>query len=133
MFAEYAASLVLPLLRRNIEIISKGRLYGEGAKRMKNTSNQKKYKMLAPAYDLFMGNRLFQNARKKAFENIEFKTNDRVLLVGVGTGEDFSLLPNDTEVVGIDISTKMLARAKEKVINERTRLLNERREVRFSK
>ncbi|UOR12107.1 hypothetical protein [Halobacillus amylolyticus] len=54
---------------------------------MKNTSNQTKYKLLAPAYDLFMGNRFFLNARKKAFENIQFKGNDRVLLAGVGTGK----------------------------------------------
>lgn len=90
---------------------------------MKNISNQTKYKILAPVYDLFMGSRLFLNARKKAFGNIQFKVNDRVLLVGVGTGQDLRLLPDDINIVGIDISEEMLALASEKGPNAETQLI----------
>lgn len=81
---------------------------------MKNVTNIRKYKLLSPLYDALMGNRMFRNARMKAFSLLDIKTNDRVLLVGVGTGEDIPLLPSHSEIVGIDLSPEMLNKARKK-------------------
>lgn len=41
--------------------------------------------------------------------------NGRILEVGVGIGTNFKYYPKEAEVVGIDFSSKMLDRAREKV------------------
>jgi phosphatidylethanolamine/phosphatidyl-N-methylethanolamine N-methyltransferase len=81
---------------------------------MKNSSNIHKYKRLSPFYDKLMGNRLFRKAREQAFSEIEVRSGEKLLLVGVGTGEDFPFLPNDAEVTGIDLSRDMLRVAEAK-------------------
>lgn len=81
---------------------------------MKNHTNVRKYKILSPMYDVLMGNRIFRNARMKAFSLLDFKPNHTVLLVGVGTGEDIPLLPNHIEIIGIDLSDEMLEKARKK-------------------
>ncbi|OPA73837.1 SAM-dependent methyltransferase [Paenibacillus selenitireducens] len=81
---------------------------------MKNNTNIKKYKLLSPIYDFLMGNRIFRNARIRAFSLIDIKPQNKVLLVGVGTGEDIPLLPNNIEIIGIDISNEMLEKARKK-------------------
>lgn len=81
---------------------------------MKNNTNIQKYKILSPIYDFLMGNRLFRNARKRAFSLLDFKPGNKLLLVGVGTGEDAPLLPHDLEIIGIDISDDMLDKARKK-------------------
>ncbi|KOP67382.1 hypothetical protein AMS62_20675 [Bacillus sp. FJAT-18019] len=81
---------------------------------MKNNTNVRKYKVLSPVYDLLMGNRMFRNARTKAFSLVDIKPNQQVLLVGVGTGEDLPLLPKHIEIVGIDLSDEMLEKARKK-------------------
>jgi phosphatidylethanolamine/phosphatidyl-N-methylethanolamine N-methyltransferase len=81
---------------------------------MKNNSNIQKYKRLAPFYDKFMGNRLFRKARQQAFSEIEVRQGDSLLLVGVGTGEDFPFLPAGASITGIDLSEDMLKIAESK-------------------
>ena len=75
---------------------------------MKNRSNIHKYRRLAPFYDKLMGNGLFRKARKQAFSEISVNHGESILLVGVGTGEDFPFLPDDVKVTGIDLSEDML-------------------------
>ncbi|WNB91787.1 class I SAM-dependent methyltransferase [Bacillus sp. NEB1478] len=75
---------------------------------MKNLSNMNKYKRLAPFYDKLMGNRLFRKARQQAFSEINIIHGETILLVGVGTGEDFPFLPDHAKVTGIDLSEHML-------------------------
>jgi len=96
----------------------------KGSKKMKNTTNVDKYRRLAPIYDLFMKNRLFLNARSKAFALLNIKPDDRVLLVGIGTGIDISLLPQDCNIVGIDISEEMLKKARRKCRDCNVNLFN---------
>lgn len=55
-----------------------------------------------------MGNRLFRKARQQAFSEIEVRQGDSLLLVGVGTGEDFPFLPAGASITGIDLSEDML-------------------------
>ncbi|MCP1122340.1 SAM-dependent methyltransferase [Bacillus sp. AFS018417] len=81
---------------------------------MKNKQNQKIYKILSSFYDLFMQNRFFIEARKRALSLIPFTENQKILLVGVGTGQDIPLLPKDTLITGIDLSEHMLKQAKRK-------------------
>jgi phosphatidylethanolamine/phosphatidyl-N-methylethanolamine N-methyltransferase len=90
---------------------------------MKNNSNIHKYKRLAPFYDKFMGNSLFRKARQQAFSEIEVKQGDSMLLVGVGTGEDFPFLPTEAVITGIDLSEDMLKIAKGKKIDRDITLL----------
>ncbi|MFD2616468.1 class I SAM-dependent methyltransferase [Terrilactibacillus laevilacticus] len=81
---------------------------------MKNATNQIKYKLLSVIYDKIMRNRWFHRARKKAFSKIEYQEGQKVLLVGVGTGLDIPLLPENIAITGIDLSLNMLAKAKQK-------------------
>ncbi|WLR52143.1 methyltransferase domain-containing protein [Bacillus tianshenii] len=90
---------------------------------MKNQSNTAKYRRLAPFYDLLMGNSLFRQARQKAFSMIEFPSSLKVLLTGVGTGEDIALLSHDIHITGIDLSAEMLRIAAQKAGNREARLL----------
>jgi phosphatidylethanolamine/phosphatidyl-N-methylethanolamine N-methyltransferase len=47
-------------------------------------------------------------------EKSAIRKGERVIDVGVGTGISLSLYPKDCQVVGIDITTKMLDKAREK-------------------
>lgn len=77
---------------------------------MKNSTNITKYKLLSYIYDLFFRN-LFIKARHTAFSTFNIKNNKKVLLVGVGTGEDLKFIPDDCSIIGIDISESMLLQA----------------------
>lgn len=90
---------------------------------MNNFTNTIKYKVLAPVYDTLFGNRIFNDARRKGLDLLKLQPGERVLIVGVGTGQDFPFLPHDIHVVGIDISEAMLARANKKVKGSHIRLL----------
>jgi len=46
--------------------------------------------------------------RKQAIEMLELKAGERVLVPGVGTGHDLTLLPDDVHIEGVDISHTML-------------------------
>ncbi len=83
---------------------------------MDNRTNLKKYKRLAPFYDMLMGNRLFLGPRQKGIKMLDLQLGEKVLLVGVGTGQDLPLLPPDIQITGIDISDDMLARTNKKIL-----------------
>ncbi|KJR42787.1 phosphatidylethanolamine N-methyltransferase [Candidatus Magnetoovum chiemensis] len=46
--------------------------------------------------------------RKKAIKMLNFNPGDKVIIPGVGSGHDLTMLPKDVETVGIDISDVML-------------------------
>lgn len=48
-----------------------------------NLTNITKYKLLAPIYDLLMGNRIINDARRKGFSLLQLKPGQQVLLVGI--------------------------------------------------
>ena len=79
-----------------------------------NDSVERVYKKLAKVYDLTFGPTLHPG-RLHAIEQIGIKGGDRVLEVGVGTGINAALYPNDCHVTGIDLSSSMLKRARERV------------------
>jgi ubiquinone/menaquinone biosynthesis C-methylase UbiE len=80
---------------------------------MQNSTNITKYKRLAPVYDLFFGG-VLKKARAKAIGSLTFNEGCRILIMGVGTGEDFRYIPDHCNCVGIDISEPMLEKAREK-------------------
>ena len=71
------------------------------------------YDKLAKVYDLIFGPTLHPG-RLQAIQRMGIKTGDRVLEVGVGTGINLSLYPKDCAVTGIDFSSSMLEKARER-------------------
>jgi phosphatidylethanolamine/phosphatidyl-N-methylethanolamine N-methyltransferase len=80
----------------------------------------KVYENLAWAYDFTFGPTLHAG-RLQALERMGIKSGDRVLEVGVGTGINASLYPRDCTVTGIDLSTSMLEKARERVARKGVR------------
>ena len=72
------------------------------------------YENLAFVYDWTFGPTLHPG-RVTALERMGVKAGDRVLEVGVGTGINVGLYPRDCSVVGIDLTTSMLEKARERV------------------
>jgi phosphatidylethanolamine/phosphatidyl-N-methylethanolamine N-methyltransferase len=71
------------------------------------------YRRWAPVYDNTFG-RVASEGRKHAVEIIN-QSRGRVLEVGVGTGLSLPAYRRQLEIVGIDLSPEMLAKARERV------------------
>lgn len=71
------------------------------------------YDKLAKVYDLFFGPTLHPG-RLQAIERMNIQPGERVLEVGVGTGINLSLYPRQADVTGIDFSSSMLEKARER-------------------
>src|ERR687898_2974499 len=71
------------------------------------------YDKLAKVYDLIFGPTLHPG-RLQAIQRMGITGEDRVLEVGVGTGINLSLYPRDSAVTGIDFSSSMLEKARER-------------------
>jgi len=78
--------------------------------KMNNGWNRIIYRLWAPVYDSTVGH-FFAPGRRRAMQILDLQPGERLLLVGVGTGPDLPLLPEDVEAVGIDLSAAMLRRA----------------------
>ncbi|MPY86424.1 MAG: methyltransferase domain-containing protein [Luteitalea sp.] len=76
------------------------------------------YEKLASVYDLTFGPAL-QAGRIRAIQRMAINPGDTILEVGVGTGSNLSLYPRHGQVVGIDLSSSMLEKARERVVRER--------------
>ncbi|UYZ21584.1 class I SAM-dependent methyltransferase [Mesobacillus jeotgali] len=87
---------------------------------MNNNWNRFIYKIWSPIYDYFFNSGLFLEARKRVFQDIEFKAGESVLFVGVGTGADIDQVPyNSLKVTAIDFSEDMLNQARKKYEGEK--------------
>jgi len=73
---------------------------------------EKAYARWAPVYDVLCGP-VFLNGRRAAASAAR-KVGGRILEIGVGTGLSFDDYDDTTEIVGIDISEPMIARARER-------------------
>ncbi len=72
------------------------------------------YGKLASWYDWFFGPTLHAG-RLQAIQRMAIQGGHQVLEVGVGTGINASLYPRDCSVVGIDLSSSMLEKARDRV------------------
>jgi ubiquinone/menaquinone biosynthesis C-methylase UbiE len=73
-------------------------------------SNLERYERIAPLYDLLdlpFEYRRYRMIRPLLFQGLK----GRILDAGVGTGRNIQFYPPESEVVGVDISPAMLARA----------------------
>ncbi|WP_078410913.1 class I SAM-dependent methyltransferase [Priestia abyssalis] len=85
---------------------------------MNNQWNQAIYGCWAPFYDFFFNKGIFYRARKRVFQEVQWKKGQKVLFVGIGTGADLGFIPYaDLEVTAIDYSEEMLQKAEEKYVN----------------
>jgi phosphatidylethanolamine/phosphatidyl-N-methylethanolamine N-methyltransferase len=75
---------------------------------------QKTYSRYAGVYDMLFG-ALFEPGRRRAVEAINTRAGQRILEVGVGTGLSLPAYRPDARVTGIDVSSDMLAKARERV------------------
>ncbi|HZR24707.1 MAG TPA: methyltransferase domain-containing protein [Vicinamibacterales bacterium] len=78
------------------------------------------YENLAWGYDLVFGPTLHPG-RVDAIRRMGIKSGDKVLEVGVGTGINASLYPKDCSVTGIDLSSSMLEKARDRVARKGVR------------
>lgn len=77
---------------------------------MGNRWNQVRYRVWAGIYDPMA--RTLARARVEALAGVAIGDEERVLLVGAGTGLDLPLLPEATRAVATDLTPAMLARAR---------------------
>src|SRR5215211_5996027 len=75
------------------------------------------YEKLASVYDVVFGPTLHPG-RLVALDRMGINPADRILEVGVGTGINTSLYPKNCHVTGIDLSSSMLEKARERVARE---------------
>ena len=74
------------------------------------SSTSRRYQRIAPVYDLL--ELPFEYGRYRRLRRLVFDgLSGRILDAGVGTGRNVEFYPQGAEVVGIDISPAMLARA----------------------
>jgi phosphatidylethanolamine/phosphatidyl-N-methylethanolamine N-methyltransferase len=78
----------------------------------------KLYSDFAPFYDKVFG-KIFYSRLRRVIEALNIPRGARVLEVGAGTGTSFPAYPRHCEVIGIDVAPDMLARAQEKIRENR--------------
>jgi len=77
---------------------------------------EKLYSFYCPFYDWVFG-KLLGPGRRKAFNYLSRRPNQRVLEIGVGPGSTLEFYPPRTDFVGIDISAAMIGEARKKAAN----------------
>lgn len=75
-----------------------------------NTWNKIRYTIYTPIYDRIAN--VFKASRKKSIDSLSIKKDERVLIIGAGTGLDLEFIPSDCEVVATDITQSMIDKLK---------------------
>lgn len=73
-----------------------------------NRWNRVRYGLYAPVYDLIA--RPLDGARERALDRLDPAADDRILLLGCGTGRDLASLPSGASVTAVDITPAMVRR-----------------------
>jgi phosphatidylethanolamine/phosphatidyl-N-methylethanolamine N-methyltransferase len=84
---------------------------------VENDFVERVYEKLSKVYDVFFGPTLHPG-RLVAIERMGIRPGDRILEVGVGTGINTTLYPRNCHVTGVDLSSSMLEKARERVARE---------------
>jgi len=74
--------------------------------------NKIRYRAYAPVYDLLA--KPLEGGRRRAIERLGIGSDDRVLILGCGTGMDLEYLPDGTEVVAMDLTPSMVRRTEQR-------------------
>jgi phosphatidylethanolamine/phosphatidyl-N-methylethanolamine N-methyltransferase len=77
---------------------------------------EKLYSFYCPFYDWVFG-KLLGPGRRKAFNYLSRRPNQKVLEIGVGPGSTLEFYPPRTDFMGIDISAIMIEEARKKAAN----------------
>ena len=80
---------------------------------MNNQRNLSIYRWYAPVYDALFRT-IYQTARERAIDLLQLHPGERLLLSGVGTGLDLTLVAPEVVVTAVDLSPAMLQRARGK-------------------
>jgi phosphatidylethanolamine/phosphatidyl-N-methylethanolamine N-methyltransferase len=72
------------------------------------------YQRLTPIYDVVFGP-LLREGRERALTLLDPRPGERILEVGVGTGDDLREYPDSCRVTAVDLSMPMLERARRKI------------------
>src|SRR5262245_48795553 len=72
------------------------------------------YERLAPIYDFVYGVTL-EPGRRKAMTRLAPSHGESILEIGIGTGFGARAYPHSCRVIGIDLSARMIARARDRV------------------
>jgi phosphatidylethanolamine/phosphatidyl-N-methylethanolamine N-methyltransferase len=78
---------------------------------------EKVYQSIAKVYDYTYGPTLHPG-RIEALEKMAIRPGAHVLEVGVGTGINLAMYPRNCRVTGIDLSSRMLEKAQERIDNK---------------
>ena len=73
---------------------------------------RRQYTRLAPLYDGAVA--FLDRGRTRAIAEIAIQNGERVVIPGVGTGEDLPYLPTNVRIRGVDLTPAMLERARAK-------------------
>jgi phosphatidylethanolamine/phosphatidyl-N-methylethanolamine N-methyltransferase len=84
---------------------------------VENDFVERVYEKLSKVYDLIFGPTLHPG-RIAAIQKMGTRPGDRILEVGVGTGINTSLYPRNCQITGVDLSSSMLEKARERVARE---------------
>jgi phosphatidylethanolamine/phosphatidyl-N-methylethanolamine N-methyltransferase len=84
---------------------------------VENDFVERVYEKLSKVYDLIYGPTLHPG-RVTALERMGIQPDDRILEVGVGTGINTSMYPRNCHITGVDLSSSMLEKARERVARE---------------
>ena len=71
-----------------------------------NNWNKIRYTLYTPGYDLL--GRLLNESRKKSIDSLEIRPDDKVLIVGAGTGLDLEFISADCDITATDITPSMI-------------------------
>ena len=85
---------------------------------MEETEIKRIYAYYSRVYD-FIFKRWFFPRQQYAIQALDISPGQRVLDLGVGTGFSLPLYPQHAQVIGVDLSSKMLREARKKVLRER--------------
>ncbi|MFQ5701462.1 MAG: class I SAM-dependent methyltransferase [Acidobacteriota bacterium] len=81
---------------------------------MSSRSSEQIYSSYSHVYDFFF-DAILEPGRRRAIEALRLRPGDTVLEIGVGTGLSLPHYPDGCRIIGIDISSTMLAQARSKI------------------
>lgn len=80
-----------------------------------NFWNRLRYTLYTPFYDGVI--RALDSSRQRAIELLALQPDERILIVGAGTGEDLRYLPQDTDITAIDLTPSMVEQIRRKAMS----------------